>query len=262
MLHWQVSQAAVLPPGTWQGRRDPAQGRASDQDWISPSMSHQMTTDWRGKKLICLHIHASSQEQIIETWMDAWQYSIMGWPQDLPIHKVTIEGGMHLLHSSHTNFFWLKVWVSMQQLPAWTEQLKSQTLPIDSYPQHQSSRRIHHPVDSQVPSTWWAAALLLHPLSLPEVVLAVNVLGEPKVCHLDYTTGVHPEGRGEPRYKLPEWTVYLLSRRRARTWSSQSYLNHVCAPDIIVWVITLSTYIIILAHTLPHHYTFTAVLWS
>ena len=166
MLHWQVSQAAVLPPGTWQGRRDPAQGRASDQDWISPSMSHQMTTDWRGKKLICLHIHASSQEQIIETWMDAWQYSIMGWPQDLPIHKVTIEGGMHLLHSSHTNFFWLKVWVSMQQLPAWTEQLKSQTLSVDSYPPHRSSRRIHHPVDFQVPSTWWAATLLLHPLSL------------------------------------------------------------------------------------------------
>ena len=87
-------------------------------------------------------------------------------------HGLTRSSGNTSLCRPSSTFIFAWYWlllikdiVSIQQLPAQTEQLKSPS--IDIYSPHQSSQRIHHLVDSQVPSTWWAAALL-HSLSLAE----------------------------------------------------------------------------------------------
>lgn len=85
----------------------------------------------------------------------SWQCSIMDWPAALEIH----------IMQAFKHFYICLILISSDQRYSKHTQLKSSS--IDKYSPHQSSQRIHHPVDSQVPSTWWADALL-DPLSLAE----------------------------------------------------------------------------------------------
>ena len=179
--------------------------------------------------------------------LPAWQYSII----ILLRQACSTFYICFILTSSYVR-------VSMQH--SLEEQLKSQTLSTDSYPQHQWSRRIHHPVDSQVPSTWWAVAPQ-HPLSLAE---SSSWSKCPRRAH-SLPPWLHHWSQSWGKGKtplLPEWTfLFVPSKRRARTWSSTMSSD----PCLCTRHYCLSICIInirILAHTLYFHYTSAAVIWS